>query len=129
MGIRVTAGWRLMLGGVALLGAGAVFASCGGDDDAGSTSGKHVDDAKAAANEELAAEKSGDADTFLKRVRTSLPESEFKLMCDAQTSGGLLIAISPDRASDLERRLQQSGLFYATIGHVTEERGIVSIVA
>ena len=68
-------------------------------------------------------------DTFLKRVRTSLPESEFKLMCDAQTSGGLLIAISPDRASNLERRLQQSGLFYATIGHVTEERGVVSIVA
>jgi len=51
------------------------------------------------------------------------------VMCDAQTSGGLLIAISPDRASDLERRLQQSGLFYATIGDVTEESGVVSIAA
>ena len=50
-------------------------------------------------------------------------------MCDAQTSGGLLIAISPDRAGDLERRLQQSGLFYATIGNMTGDKGVVSLVA
>jgi selenium donor protein len=68
-------------------------------------------------------------DTFRKRVKTSVPDSDFTLLCDAQTSGGLLISISPDRASDLERRLQQSGLFYATIGHVTDESGVVSIVA
>jgi selenium donor protein len=67
--------------------------------------------------------------TFRKRVRTSVSDHEFTLLCDAQTSGGLLIAMSPDRAPDLERRLKQSGLFYATIGHVTEESGVVSIVA
>ncbi len=68
-------------------------------------------------------------DTFSKRVRKSVSDEDFKLMCDAQTSGGLLIAISSDRASDLERRLQQSGLFYATIGWMNDERGVVSLVA
>jgi len=36
-------------------------------------------------------------------------------MCDAQTSGGLLIAVSPEKVATLEARLRQSGLFYATI--------------
>jgi selenium donor protein len=68
-------------------------------------------------------------ETFRRRVRTSIPDAEFKLMCDAQTSGGLLIAIPPERAGDLERRLSQSGLFYATIGRMNGERGVVSLVA
>jgi len=68
-------------------------------------------------------------ETFRRRVRSAVPEAEFKLMCDAQTSGGLLIAISPDRAGQLERFLQQSGLFYATVGTMTGDKGVVSLVA
>lgn len=66
--------------------------------------------------------------TFSKRVRKAISDEDFTLMCDAQTSGGLLIAISPDRAPELERRLKQSGLFYATIGRMTDERGVVSLI-
>ena len=68
-------------------------------------------------------------DTFKKRVQNRVSDEEFTVMCDAQTSGGLLIAISPERAAGLEQRLQQSGLFYATVGRMTGERGVVSLVA
>jgi selenium donor protein len=67
-------------------------------------------------------------EAFAHRVRKSVSDEDYTLMCDAQTSGGLLIAIAPDRAPELERRLQQSGLFYATIGRMTDERGVVSLV-
>jgi selenide,water dikinase len=65
--------------------------------------------------------------TFRNRVRLSAPDSEYTLMCDAQTSGGLLIAISSERASDLEARLGESGLFYAKIGKVTADRGQITL--
>ncbi len=68
-------------------------------------------------------------DTFGKRVRKNVSDEDFSVMCDAQTSGGLLIAISPEKAADLERRLQQSGLFYATVGRMNGDRGVVSLVA
>ncbi len=68
-------------------------------------------------------------ETFSRRVRKSVTDEDFKLLCDAQTSGGLLIAIAPERAPDLERRLTESGLFYATIGRMNDERGVVSLVA
>ena len=65
--------------------------------------------------------------TFANRVRLSVPESEYTLMCDAQTSGGLLIAIAPDRAADLESRLTQSGLFYANVGVMTADSGRITL--
>ncbi len=65
--------------------------------------------------------------TFRDRVRLSVPESEYTLMCDAQTSGGLLIAIASDRASDLEARFRESGLFYAKVGTVTADRGHITL--
>jgi selenium donor protein len=68
------------------------------------------------------------ADSFRTRVRLSVPESEFKLMCDAQTSGGLLIAIDPARAPHLETLFRQSGLLYAKVGRMTEESGTVALV-
>jgi selenium donor protein len=67
-------------------------------------------------------------ETFRNRVRSSISETELTLMCDAQTSGGLLISVSPDRAGDLERRFKEGGLFYAKIGRMTEERGTVALV-
>jgi selenide,water dikinase len=66
--------------------------------------------------------------TFRRRVRLSVGEDEYRLMCDAQTSGGLLIAIAPERAPALEERFRQGGLFYAKVGSMTDERGLVSLV-
>jgi selenide,water dikinase len=67
-------------------------------------------------------------ETFRRRVDVRVPESEFTLMCDAQTSGGLLIAVSPDRLAALEARLKQSGLFYATIGMMTDQSGKLTLI-
>ena len=65
---------------------------------------------------------------FRPRVRLSVPESELTLMSDAQTSGGLLIAVSPARESQLESRFRESGLFYAKVGRITDEPGQLSLV-
>ena len=65
--------------------------------------------------------------TFRNRVRSSVSESEYTLMCDAQTSGGLLIAVHPDRAAALEARFRESGLFYANIGVMTADTGHITL--
>ena len=67
--------------------------------------------------------------TFRNRVSLNVPENEFTLMCDAQTSGGLLIAISPERASELETHFRESGLFYAKVGVLTSDRGRITLSA
>ena len=69
------------------------------------------------------------AATFRRRVSLSVSDDEFMLMCDAQTSGGLLIAISPERASNLEAHFRQGGLFYAKIGRMTGSAGTLSLIA
>jgi selenium donor protein len=65
---------------------------------------------------------------FRTRLKIGVTEDEFTLACDAQTSGGLLIAVSSTSASALEARFRESGLFYARIGSITDEHGIVSFV-
>jgi selenide,water dikinase len=67
-------------------------------------------------------------ETFRKRVEVRVPESEFTLLCDAQTSGGLLIAVSSEKLAALQARLQQSGLFYATIGTMTDQSGKLTLI-
>jgi selenide,water dikinase len=67
--------------------------------------------------------------SFANRVRLNVTESEFTLMCDAQTSGGLLIAIASERASELEASLARGGLFYAKVGEVTADRGRITLNA
>jgi selenium donor protein len=67
--------------------------------------------------------------TFKNRVRSSVPELEYTLMCDAQTSGGLLISIAPERAAALELACGESGLFYAKVGRVTRDSGHITLVA
>ncbi len=69
------------------------------------------------------------ANSFRKRVRLSVPEIEYTLMCDAQTSGGLLISIAPERASAFELAFGESGLFYAKVGRVTGDSGHITLVA
>ena len=68
------------------------------------------------------------AKTFRDRVRLSVPESEYTLMCDAQTSGGLLIAVAPARAAALEQQFNESGLFYAKVGSMTADAGRITLV-
>jgi selenide,water dikinase len=68
------------------------------------------------------------ANSFRGRVRSSVEESEFTLLCDAQTSGGLLIAIAPDRAAALEAAFNESGLFYAKVGSVNADSGHITLV-
>ena len=67
-------------------------------------------------------------DTFRQRIDSSVPEAELTLMCDAQTSGGLLIAVSPERASVLEDKLRRGGLFYATVGRMTSRKGVLKLL-
>jgi len=49
-----------------------------------------------------------------------VPEPLRRLLCDAQTSGGLLIAIAPDRAPGLLAELRAAGLTAAEIGRLEE---------
>ena len=67
-------------------------------------------------------------ETFRKRVRSSVSEKELTLMCDAQTSGGLLIAVAPEKAGQLAARFDESGLFYAKVGAMTGDKGVVALV-
>ncbi len=51
-----------------------------------------------------------------------LPESEQLLLCDAQTSGGLLLAVPARAADDLVAALRaRDSLAAAVIGHTTEQ--------
>ncbi len=47
-----------------------------------------------------------------------LSDDEQLLMCDPQTSGGLLLAVAPERSRETAERLQQAGLEWQPIGHV-----------
>lgn len=67
-------------------------------------------------------------ETFRRSVQLSVPESEYTLACDAQTSGGLLMSIPPDRAARFESLMDEGGLFYAKVGIVNEHRGTVSVL-
>jgi selenide,water dikinase len=68
------------------------------------------------------------ADAFRSRVNVRVDDSEYKLMCDAQTSGGLLISVPPETLAAIERRFREGGLFYAKIGRVTDQTGAVNLV-
>jgi selenide,water dikinase len=60
-------------------------------------------------------------------LRSSLPESETLILADAQTSGGLLIAIAPEREEALRRALDARGVPVWRIGELTAEREIIEI--
>jgi selenide,water dikinase len=65
--------------------------------------------------------------TFRSRVRSSVAEEELTLLCDAQTSGGLLIAVAPEKAPRLAAAFDESGLFYAKVGVMAGEPGAVTL--
>jgi selenide,water dikinase len=49
-----------------------------------------------------------------------VPEAERLALADAQTSGGLLIAVSADRAEQLESKLASGGVAFARIGKAVD---------
>jgi len=67
------------------------------------------------------------AEAFRTRVALGVGEEDYLLLCDAQTSGGLLMAVPPDRLEALESRMRRSGLFYAKVGVITGESGKVAL--
>jgi selenide,water dikinase len=55
---------------------------------------------------------------------TTLDETDRLLACDAQTSGGLLVAIPPERAAEFESALAEAPYAPANIGRVTDDGAI-----
>jgi selenide,water dikinase len=62
------------------------------------------------------------------RVRISISDSEFTLLCDAQTSGGLLVAIEPARRQALESAFTEKGVFHRLIGEMTAPQDGITVV-
>lgn len=63
------------------------------------------------------------------RIESTADVSRLEFVFDAQTSGGLLIAVEPRHVSRLAEELQQRGaLAWSMIGHVTERQGDIAIV-
>lgn len=67
------------------------------------------------------------------REEVSFPEDMDQtgrfILCDAVTSGGLLIAIAPQQADELLQRLQTAGVEASEIGEVTEENaGRITVI-
>jgi selenide,water dikinase len=69
------------------------------------------------------------AEAFRKRVDVRVDETDYTLMCDAQTSGGLLLAVPPERMRSIERRFREEGLFYAKVGVTNERSGTITLIA
>ncbi|NRA25199.1 MAG: selenide, water dikinase SelD, partial [Oleispira sp.] len=47
-----------------------------------------------------------------------MSEEQRNLLCDPQTSGGLLIAVEPESAAELEELLSREGLYAQPIGEL-----------
>jgi selenide, water dikinase len=68
------------------------------------------------------------ARSFTASVDLEVSELEYQLLCDAQTSGGLLISISPDRERSLVDLFERDGLLLARVGRMNDRAGIVRLV-
>jgi selenide,water dikinase len=65
--------------------------------------------------------------SFRDRVESHVSEADLTLLCDAQTSGGLLIAVPREKLSAFEERCGRGGLFCANIGSLTDRSGTITI--
>jgi selenide,water dikinase len=65
--------------------------------------------------------------SFRPRVESRVSEADFTLLCDAQTSGGLLIAVSSEKVPAFEERFRRGGLFCANIGTLNDRSGTITI--
>ena len=66
-------------------------------------------------------------ESFRPRVESNVTDADFTLLCDAQTSGGLLIAVAPAKVAAFEERFRQGGLFCAKIGSLNDRSGTITI--
>ena len=66
-------------------------------------------------------------DSFRARVESHVSEEDFTLLCDAQTSGGLLIAVPCEKVSAFEERCRRGGLFCANIGTLNDRSGTITV--
>jgi selenide,water dikinase len=66
--------------------------------------------------------------TVRSNVRGAYTEDDLVLLADAQTSGGLLIAVPEDRMDRFEQRFAESGLFCAKIGRVAGDAGQMTLM-
>lgn len=57
-----------------------------------------------------------------------IPDETRLLLYDPETSGGLLIAVAPDRLAALEAAMQKVGQAYWVVGEVVEGTGTVAVV-
>jgi len=62
-------------------------------------------------------------------VTLGASELDYSLLCDAQTSGGLLISISPEKAPHLERELASTGVPVHRIGAMTADTGVIEVTS
>jgi selenide,water dikinase len=53
----------------------------------------------------------------------ALPFATQEILCDPQTSGGLLIAVAPDEADTLLASIRENDPMSAIIGEITERTG------
>ena len=63
---------------------------------------------------------------------SSISAQQQALLCDPQTSGGLLLAISPDAISAAKAILIEAGCYYGYIGHLdakTDEKFTIEVIA
>ena len=58
------------------------------------------------------------------RIASGISEGLLNVVFDAETSGGLLIAVAPSRASALERELDARGVLVACVGSFVESSGV-----
>ena len=62
---------------------------------------------------------------FAPVAANGVPEELLALGYDAQTAGGLLIALQPDKALSLQSEFERRGLFLARVGAVEAGAGVV----
>ena len=63
------------------------------------------------------------------RFAPSLSELDHLLLADAQTSGGLLIAVSPEKVADLVGELRETNSLAASVvGEITDQTGEIEVL-
>ena len=66
-------------------------------------------------------------ETFRHAVDLGTSEVDYRLMCDAQTSGGLLIAIAPEHRTVFEEACARRGVTASRIGVFTDRAGVIEL--